>query len=138
MSRMTMVALVLCGSFALSVVAAPSVATPPPPPKDGFHTPSWRVQCEVSGLGFFSCWVTKTNLFAQMNPHGRVVRAGPGDADASTLGDHSPFARQLLDFGRSWRYRTSFRCRSRTTGLTCLNRDRHGWSFARNGRRRLF
>jgi hypothetical protein len=71
------------------------------------------------------CWRPDDGLTMQMTARGRGE-----DVDGSQLkGAHAP-ARRVLRFGQRWR-RREFTCVSRWSGLTCVNRARHGWWLGR-------
>lgn len=69
---------------------------------------------------------------------GRAVSARPrGRAGVGCIGDTVIEPRApVLAYGQRWR-RGGFTCRSRVSGLTCTNRDGHGWFLSRE-RSRLF
>jgi hypothetical protein len=105
-----------------------------------FRTPSKNIACayypaSITGKAVFRC-----DLFsglkpkparrcdvdwtgASMAPRGK---AGPTCAGDTVYDPHAP----VLAYGRSWSY-GGVSCTSRATGLTCRNRDGHGFFLSR-------
>jgi len=105
-----------------------------------FRTPSKAAYCDFVPQGEIVeggvphppaddlfCWRPNDGLTMQMTARGRGEDV---DGSRSQLkGAHAP-ARHLLRFGQRWR-RREFTCVSRWSGLTCVNRARHGWWLGR-------
>ncbi len=127
--------LVLVGMAALVFAApAPALST------KTFRTPSKNIACafypaSITGRAVFRCdllsglkprptrhcdvdWTG-----ASMGPRGK---AGPTCAGDTVYDPHAP----VLAYGRTWSY-GGVSCTSRATGLTCRNRDRHGFFLSR-------
>jgi uncharacterized protein DUF6636 len=122
------------------VVLASAAAAAPPLHSKTFRTPSRNISC-----AFFPASVTGTAMFrcdllsglspepkqhcegdwtgASMRLHGR---AGPTCAGDTVYDQRAP----ILAYGRTWT-RAGLSCISRMTGLTCRNRDGHGFFLAR-------
>jgi hypothetical protein len=80
------------------------------------------------------CWTPHDGFTVQMTVRGRAQEvAGSG---SRLEGAYAPVNR-LLRFGQRWR-RSGFSCVSRWSGLTCVNRARHGWWLGRFMGSRLF
>lgn len=111
---------IVCVTFATSVgCSIKSGLEPPPPPR--------RPGCLVSN-----------DLFLRAT--GRASTGAsvcPGEPE----GDAGPLAMEpvalVLAYGRTWRGRNGLRCTSAETGLTCRNREGHGFFLSR-GRWRSF
>ena len=116
--------------------AAPGLALNP----KTFRTPSKNIACayypaSITGRAVFRCdllsglkprptrhcdvdWTG-----ASMGPRGK---AGPTCAGDTVYNTRAP----ILAYGRTWSY-GGVVCKSRTTGLTCHNRDAHGFFLSR-------
>ena len=105
---------IVCATFATSVgCSIKSGLEPPPPPR--------RPGCFVRNEVF-------------LRTTGRAATAAsicPGEPE----GDAGPLAveplARVLAYGQTWRGRNGLRCVSAETGLTCRNRDGHGFFLSR-------
>ena len=80
------------------------------------------------------CWTPNDGFTVQMTVRGRAQKvAGTG---SHLEGAYAPVNR-VLRFGQRWQ-RGGFSCVSRRSGLTCVNRARHGWWLGRFMGSRLF
>jgi hypothetical protein len=95
----------------------------------------------VSPSGLIRCWavVKSTELectapyihrFGELDPY-LAVRAR-GRAILGQRGDYPGYGHKprTLRYGDTWK-RPGIRCAMRTTGITCRNRDRHGFHIQR-------
>ena len=111
-----------------------------------FRTPSKAAYCDfvpqggiVDGVATprtddMFCWTPRDGFTVQMTVRGRPQEvAGRG---SHLEGAYAPVTR-VLRFGQRWR-RGGFSCVSRRSGLTCVNRARHGWWLGRFMGSRLF
>ena len=68
------------------------------------------------------CWRPLDGLTLDMTRRGRVQRR----LDSPNRGYYDPASGRVLRFGQTWTLPASWRCVSRSTGLTCTNRSGHG------------
>jgi hypothetical protein len=128
MSRTSVLVLVAVAVLAVAA-ASPALAR-----ERDFQTPSKRIRCAAFSSGGPGAFVRCDLLF--LNDRAALLRArGRGRIVKVTDAVASPAA-PVLAYGHSLRFR-SFRCTSRTTGLTCRNRHGHGFFVSRE-RRRVF
>jgi hypothetical protein len=80
------------------------------------------------------CWTPRDGFTVHMTVRGRAQKVAGGGSHLE--GAYAPVNR-VLRFGQRWR-RGGFSCVSRWSGLTCLNRARHGWWRGRFMGSRLF
>jgi hypothetical protein len=80
------------------------------------------------------CWRPSDGLTLDMTGRARVQRR----LYAPNRGYYDPAPGRVLRFGQTWTPRASWRCVSRSTGLTCTNRSRHGWWLGRLRGSRVF
>jgi hypothetical protein len=125
---------------ALIALAAPGISTAlgidfsTPSKNIGCVGDSTRVRCDISVTRAKpppkprTCRFDWGNYFA-LGQGGRARRVWVSD---SALG-----SRRILGYGRTQRFGRGITCRSRTAGLTCRNRDGHGFFLSRQ-RVRLF
>jgi len=121
---------------ALAVVGPASAAT-------SFHSPSGNIRCVIDGTSFTRCDITNRDWSPPPKPQscefdwgnslGLGLR-GPGRflcvSDAVDSG-------RTLDYGKSIK-RGRFRCRSRMTGMRCVNvRNGHGFAVSKQRVRRF-
>jgi hypothetical protein len=100
-----------------------------------FVTPRKAVYCGLSegeGPLHLICWRPADGLTFSVGRSGRaqkwINRRNRGFYDV---------AGRVLRYGETWSAARAFRCVSRATGLTCVNRAHHGWLIDRH-RSRLF
>ncbi len=105
-----------------------------------FRTPSKNISCayypaSITGTAVFRC-----DLFSGLRPKpkrrcdvdwtgasmGLRGRAGPTCAGDTVYDPHAP----ILAYGSTWSL-AGLSCSSRATGLTCRNRDGHGFFLSR-------
>lgn len=78
------------------------------------------------------CWRPSDGLTLTIARFGRAQKA----INPQNRGFHQ-IAGRVLRYGQTWSGASSFKCTSRRTGLTCVNRSRHGWWLGRH-KSRLF
>ena len=129
----------LAGLLACSVLAAVANAAPPLRSKT-FRTPSRNIGCAYYDASITGRVVFRCDLLSGLNPEparrcegdwtGASMsargRGGPTCAGDTVYDQRAP----ILAYGRTWS-RGGLSCVSRTTGLTCRNRDGHGFFLAR-------
>jgi hypothetical protein len=99
-----------------------------------FRTPGEAAYCgrdEYRGTNLI-CWTPNDGFTVTM-----TLRESPGKTYRRGNRGFVQNLAPVLRFGRTWRG-GSFVCRSRTTGLTCVNRRGHGWWLGRYVGYRLF
>lgn len=112
----------------LALVAPPALGS-----TRSFHTPSGNIACLYSSRGgpgaFIRCDVLSLNDVAfVLKGKGRARRIRATDTVNDPRGKVLPYG-SARDFG-------PFRCRSRTTGLTCRTRaNGHGFTLSRERQR---
>jgi hypothetical protein len=130
--------LVLFAALVTGLVAAGTAA--PALTTKTFHTPSKNIYCayypaSITGKAVFRC-----DLLSGLHPRptrhcdvdwtgasvGPRGKAGPQCAGDTVYDRRAP----ALAYGRTWTY-GGITCVSRATGLTCRNRDGHGFFLAR-------
>jgi uncharacterized protein DUF6636 len=128
------------GCVAGAVLAAAAAAAASPLHSKTFRTPSRNIGCayydaSITGTAIFRC-----DLLSGLHPEparrcegdwtGASMslrgRAGPTCAGDTVYDRRAP----ILAYGRVWS-RAGLTCTSRMTGLTCRNRDGHGFFLAR-------
>jgi len=134
-SRIAAVSTLVCGALVLGAAAGHAAR---PLTGFGFRTPSGNIVCNrglaTTGAPGVSCVVFSASSAARgqaswlVGPSGRArFRFVLGN-----IGTDVP----VLPYGTSWR-RYGIVCTSRSTSLTCRNRDGHGYTLSRE-RRRIF
>jgi uncharacterized protein DUF6636 len=136
MTTVARVVLVPAALWMLFALVLPAAAQPPMPiVKTGFLTPSGNIDCNAGpadGRPVVVCTVfseasrTRGQKVWAIRPTGRAV-AG------YVLGNAATDLPQLR-YGRSWSWR-GVECHSARAGLTCTNRDRHGFFLSRESQR---
>jgi len=100
-----------------------------------FRTPGEAAYCGLSegeAPAGLICWTPNDGFEIGMGQRGRPSH----DYNKLDKGLRQNLAR-VLRFGTSWAD-AGFRCVSRSTGLTCVNRVGHGWSLGRYKGYRVF
>lgn len=130
----------LCASLALSAHLAAAASAGG---RVEFATPSRNIGC-AGDATFVRCDISVTR--AKPPPKPRSCRFDWGNAfelrqrgrpRRLCVSDTVLGSRRVLQYGRTQRLGRSIACTSRTTGLTCRNRDGHGFFLSRQ-RVRLF
>jgi hypothetical protein len=145
----------------LVLVGQPASGNRPPGffPRPLFGTPGKAAYCFADQTGFedsrasLFCWTPNDGWGVEIRWNARRAHAAYHNhppltgEDFGDLRGYAPRAR-ILRFGQRWNYRcpnpgiqttchvggrgvTAFTCVSRSTGLTCTNRARHGWWIGR-------
>jgi hypothetical protein len=99
-----------------------------------FATPKRAVYCglSVAQPTYLLCWRPSDGYTASMNRTGRAQ-----GSYVSANFRRKAAARRILRFGQRWSA-NGWACVSRTNGLTCTNRSRHGFWIGGAHRARLF
>lgn len=99
-----------------------------------FRTPGEAAYCgrDDGRTAALVCWTPNDGFTVVMGVRGRPRKSYSG-ANRGYVENGAP----LLRFGQVWRG-GSFVCRSRSTGLRCVNRRGHGWWIGRYVGYRLF
>lgn len=126
-------------AFLLLLCAAPVLATTTIR-HARFRTPTGRIHCGVNireegrGITCFAPFLPHHQLdgYVKLNPHGRTKRGERGDDPWLP----SAKTEATLHYGVRWA-RSGVVCTVSTAGLTCKNRDHHGF-FLSVQRRRYF
>ena len=121
--------LVVATVIAALVVAGSALAVA------SFVTPGKVVYCGLSegeGPLHLICWRPADGLTFRIGRFGRAQKW----INRRNRGFHD-VAGRVLRYGQTWSGARSFRCVSRVTGLTCVNRARHGWWIGRHRSRLL-
>jgi hypothetical protein len=91
------------------------------------------------------CWRPADGLTLGMSSRGHPTRrldstykSYHDPISMSTKGSGAKSPNLLLPFGRTYVVRSAWKCPSRRPGLTCTNRDGHGWFLGRRRGSRLF
>jgi hypothetical protein len=126
-------AIVCCSAGGLCAAASAGVPTPVVVQR-GFLTPSRNIACNAGpnrGQALLVCTVfsAATGRGQKLWHVRKYGRAGSGVLASNAATDFPP-----LRYGRTWLWH-GIRCASRRTGLTCTNRDRHGFFLGRGGQR---
>jgi hypothetical protein len=87
---------------------------------------STRIECHAPYLKD----IGELDTFLALSPRGRARYGERGDFPGHTT------PRRTLHYGDTWK-RTGIRCTIQTTGLTCRNRDNHGFHIAKGDVRRF-
>jgi hypothetical protein len=121
---------------ALAVVGPASAAT-------SFHSPSGNIRCVIERTSFTRCDITKRDWSPPPKP--RSCEFDWGNSLGLGFRGHGRFLcvsdavdnGRTLDYGKSIK-RGRFRCRSRMTGMRCLNvRNGHGFAVSKQRVRRF-
>ena len=135
----------LAVALALTLVVLPTGMASAEDPFVAFRTPNkaaycsywpgWHANGGIEG-GFINgqdprdaaieCWTPNDGFNLRMSRRGKVF---PREYDKSLRG-YKPPARRILTFGSKTTFR-GISCASRRSGLTCVNRDGHGWRIGR-------
>jgi Family of unknown function (DUF6636) len=121
---------------ALAVAGPASAAT-------SFHSPSGNIRCVIDGTSFTRCDITNRDWSPPPKPQsckfdwGNSLGLGfRGPARFLCVSDAVDSGR-TLDYGKSIK-RGRFRCRSRMSGMRCVNvRNGHGFAVSKQRVRRF-
>ncbi len=115
---------------ALAVAAPASAAT-------SFHSPSGNIRCVIDGTSFTRCDITKRNWSPPPQPQscefdwGNSLGLGLRGRGRFLCVSDAVDSGRVLDYGKSIK-RGRFRCRSRMSGMRCLNvRNGHGFALSK-------
>jgi hypothetical protein len=104
-----------------------------------FQVPSGNIHCGVS-QSYLDCEIGTSTAKLPAKPKdcnldwgNRFGMSSTGKAQRSCHGDtigRNP-KNQVLEYGKTWRGE-GFTCTSKSTGLTCKNKDGHGWTLSKS------
>ena len=124
--KLAVVAIFAAAALALPTLAQASAA---------FRTHGRAAYCgltEGEGPAALVCWTPNDGFEIGMGPRNRPTH----DYNPNDKGFYEDSA-TVLRFGRTWSM-LGYRCTSRSTGLTCMNRAGHGWWLGRYHGYRVF
>ena len=121
---------------ALAVAAPASAAT-------SFHSPSGNIRCVIDGTSFTRCDITNRSWSPPPQPRscefdwGNSLRVGLRGRGRFACVSDAVDSGRVLDYGKSIK-RGRFRCRSRMSGMRCVNvRNGHGFALSKQRVRRF-
>ncbi|MGV3524974.1 MAG: DUF6636 domain-containing protein [Candidatus Sericytochromatia bacterium] len=98
----------------------------------GFRTPSGNIACDLYD-GILRCDLLKNEAPIPPQPKdceldwGNMFSMGVRGKPSRLCAGDTVFGNQaVLPYGKTWS-QGGFHCTSAATGLTCRNRDKHGW-----------
>jgi hypothetical protein len=127
----------LAALIAALILAAPATAA------TSFHSPSGNIRCVIDRTSFTRCDITNRDWSPPPKPQscefdwGNSLRLGfRGRGRFLCVSDAVDSGRKL-DYGQTIR-RGRFRCRSRMSGMRCVNvRNSHGFALSKQRVRRF-
>jgi hypothetical protein len=131
--------LVLTAGLTVAIVAAAPAATVD---YKRIQSPSKQIQCHAviaSAGGGIECNASylvnvdpKADLdsYFQLKQHGKTIAGERGDYTGYIVKTHT------LKYGNTWK-RPGIRCSMKSSGLTCHNLDKHGFTLARGAIKRF-
>jgi hypothetical protein len=121
---------------ALAAAAPASAAT-------FFHSPSGNIRCVIDGTSFTRCDITHRDWSPPPQPQscnfdwGNTLQVGLRGRGRFRCVSDAVDPGRTLDYGKSIK-RGRFRCRSRMSGIRCVNvRNGHGFALSRQRVRRF-
>jgi hypothetical protein len=130
-------------ALAIVVLAALAVPAVSAGRTTQFSIPSRNIGC-MGDSTFVRCDISQTRVKPPPKPRscrfdwGNAFQLGPrGRARRVCVSDSALGSRRILRYGQTQRLGRRISCTSRRAGLTCRNRDGHGFFLSRN-RIRLF
>jgi hypothetical protein len=121
---------------ALAVAAPASAAT-------SFHSPSGNIRCVIDRTAFTRCDITNRTWSPPPKPQscefdwGNSLVVGLRGRGRFLCVSDAVDSGRKLDYGQSIK-RGRFRCRSRTSGIRCVNvRNGHGFALSKQHARRF-
>ena len=127
----------LAALIAALVVAAPASAA------TFFHSPSGNIRCVIDGTSFTRCDITNRDWSPPPQPRscefdwGNSLTVGLRGRGRFACVSDAVDSGRTLDYGKSTK-RGRFRCRSRMSGMRCVNvRNGHGFALRRQRVRRF-
>ena len=127
---------------AAAVIAALAAAAPASA-ATFFHSPSGNIRCVIDRTSFTRCDITRREWSAPRKPASCEFDWGNSLAVGFRGRGHFICVSDAVDAGRRLAYgdairRGRFRCRSRVTGMRCVNlRNDHGFALSRQRVRRF-
>jgi hypothetical protein len=121
----------LAALIALLVMAAPASAA------TSFHSPSGNIRCVIAKTSFTRCDITDHDWSPPRKPSscefdwGDSLQVGVRGRGRFLCVSDAVDSGRMLDYGESIQ-RGRFRCRSRTSGMRCVNlRNGHGFAVSK-------
>jgi hypothetical protein len=127
----------------LAALVAVLAAAGPASAATSFHSPSGNIRCVIARTSFTRCDITNRDWSPPPKPQscefdwGNSLRVGFRGRGRFICVSDAVDAGRTLDYGQSIK-RGRFRCRSRTSGIRCVNvRNGHGFSLSKQRARRF-
>jgi hypothetical protein len=121
----------------ITAVVAALAAAAPASAATFFHSPSGNIRCVIDRTSFTRCDITSRNWSPPSKPRSCEFDWGNSLALGFRRPGHFICVSDAVDAGRRLAYgdairRGRFRCRSRVTGMRCVNvRNGHGFALSR-------
>jgi hypothetical protein len=127
----------------LAALVTALAAASPASAATSFHSPSGNIRCVIVKADGVRCDITERSFSPPPKPPscdfdwGNSMSVGVRGRGRFVCVSDAVNAGRRLGFGQSIR-RGRFKCRSRTTGIRCVNlRNRHGFALSRQRARRF-
>jgi hypothetical protein len=127
----------------LAALVAVLAAAGPASAATSFHSPSGNIRCVIARTSFTRCDITNRDWSPPPKPQscefdwGNSLRVGFRGRGRFICVSDAVDAGRTLDYGQSIK-RGRFRCRSRTSGIRCVNvRNGHGFALNKQRARRF-
>jgi hypothetical protein len=127
----------------LAALVTALAAASPASAATSFHSPSGNIRCVIVKADGVRCDITERSFSPPPKPRscdfdwGNSMSVGVRGRGRFVCVSDAVNAGRTLGFGQSIR-RGRFKCRSRTTGIRCVNlRNRHGFALSRQRARRF-
>ena len=127
----------------LAALIAALAAAAPASAATFFHSPSGNIRCVIDGASFTRCDITNRNWSPPPKPRscefdwGNSLRVGLRGRGRFACVSDAVDSGRTLDYGKSIK-RGRFRCRSRMSGMRCVNvRNGHGFALSKQRVRRF-
>ena len=127
----------------LAALAVALAAAAPASAATFFHSPSGNIRCVIEGTSFTRCDITERDWSPPPKPKscefdwGNSLTLGLRGRGRFRCVSDAVDSGRTLDYGKSIK-RGRFRCRSRMSGIRCVNvRNGHGFALSRQRVRRF-
>ena len=127
----------------LAALMAALAAAAPASAATSFHSPSGNIRCLIVGTSFTRCDITNRDWSPPPQPRscefdwGNSLRVGVRGRGRFLCVSDAVDSGRTLDYGESIQS-GRFRCRSRTSGMRCVNvRNGHGFAVSKQRVRRF-
>jgi hypothetical protein len=127
----------------LAALAAVLAAAGPASAATSFHSPSGNIRCVIDRTSFTRCDITNRDWSPPPKPQscefdwGNSLRVGFRGRGRFICVSDAVDAGRTLEYGKSIK-RGRFRCRSRKSGIRCVNvRNGHGFALSKQRARRF-